>query len=122
MQPTLCSKCHKRMAVVFITRLENGQSVNSGLCLKCAKELGIPQVDDIMRRMGINDEELEMINEEMMQALGGVESLEGLIPHPSEDGEDESEEDGKTATFPFLNRLFGGNIKWVARQTISRKS
>ena len=109
MQPTLCSKCHKRMAVVFITRLENGQSVNSGLCLKCAKELGIPQVDDIMRRMGINDEELEMINEEMMQALGGVESLEGLIPHPSEDGEDESEEDGKTATFPFLNRLFGGN-------------
>ncbi len=109
MQPTLCSKCQKRMAVVFITRLENGQSVNSGLCLKCAKELGIPQVDDIMRRMGINDEELEMINEEMMHAFSGVESLEGLIPTQSEDGEDDSEEDGKTATFPFLNRLFGGN-------------
>ena len=106
MQPTLCSKCKKRMAVVFITRMEDGKAVNDGLCLSCAKELGIPQVNEIMRRMGINDEELEMINEEMMQALGGVESMEGLIPAQDDDSEDD--EDGKTATFPFLNRLFGG--------------
>ncbi len=107
MQPTLCSKCKKRVAVVFITRLENGEAVNDGLCLKCAKELGMPQVDEIMRRMGINDEDLEAINEEMMHAFGGAESMEGLIPAENdEDGEDE--EDGKTATFPFLNRLFGG--------------
>ncbi|MBR3704608.1 MAG: ATP-dependent Clp protease ATP-binding subunit, partial [Oscillospiraceae bacterium] len=109
MQPTLCSKCKKRMAVVFISRLENGENVNSGLCLKCAKELGIPQVDEIMRRMGINDEDLEMINEEMMQALGGVESMEGMIPGQSDDEDIDDGEDGKTATFPFLNRLFGGN-------------
>ena len=109
MQPTLCSKCKKRMAVVFITRMEDGKTVNDGICLKCAKELGIPQVDEIMRRMGINDEELEMINEEMMQALGGVESMEGMIPMQSDDDDSEDEEDGKTATFPFLNRLFGGN-------------
>ncbi len=108
MQPTLCSKCKKRMAVVFITRMENGAAVNEGLCLKCAKDLGIPQVNEIMRRMGINDEELELINEEMMQALGGVESMEGMIPaQGDDDGADD--EDGKTATFPFLNRLFGGN-------------
>ena len=109
MQPTLCSKCKKRMAVVFITRMEDGKTVNDGLCLKCAKDLGIPQVDEIMRRMGINDEELEMINEEMMQALGGVESMEGMIPMQEADDDSEDEEDGKTATFPFLNRLFGGN-------------
>ena len=109
MQPTLCSKCKKRVAVVFISRLENGENVNSGLCLKCAKELGIPQVDEIMRRMGINDEELEMINEEMMQALGGVESMEGMIPGQEDDEDIDDGEDGKTATFPFLNRLFGGN-------------
>ena len=109
MQPTLCSKCKKRMAVVFITRMENGEAVNDGLCLSCAKELGIPQVNEIMRRMGINDEELEMINEEMMQAFGGAESLEGLIPTPGDEEDGEDEEDGKTATFPFLNRLFGGN-------------
>ena len=105
MQPTLCTRCKKRVAVVFISKIENGQPVNEGLCLKCAKEIGLPQVGEMMRRMGITDEDLDMINDEMMSAFGGAESMEGLIP--KEDEEDDSE-DGKTATFPFLNRLFGG--------------
>ena len=105
MQPTLCSKCKKRVAVVFISKIEDGRTINEGLCLKCAKELGLPQVNDMMRRMGITDDDLDAINEEMMQAFGGAESMEGLIPQGDDAGEDE--EDGKTATFPFLNRLFG---------------
>ena len=105
MQPTLCTRCKKRVAVVFISKIEKGETVNEGLCLKCAKELGLPQVNDMMRRMGITDEDLDMISDEMMQAFGGAESMEGLIPR--EDEEDDSE-DGKTATFPFLNQLFGG--------------
>ena len=64
MQPTICSKCKKRVAVVFITKLENGETHNEGLCLKCAKELGMPQVDEMMRRMGITDEDLEALDEE----------------------------------------------------------
>ena len=107
MQPTLCSRCKKRVAVVFISKLENGKTVNEGLCLKCAKDLGLPQVNDMMRRMGITDDDLEAINDEMMQAFGGAESMEGLIPQ-GDDEADGDEEDGKTATFPFLNRLFGG--------------
>ena len=91
--------------MVFISKIEKGETVNEGLCLKCAKELGLPQVNDMMRRMGITDEDLDMISDEMMQAFGGAESMEGLIPR--EDEEDDSE-DGKTATFPFLNQLFGG--------------
>ena len=105
MQPTLCSRCKKRVAVVFISKLENGKTVNEGLCLKCAKNLGLPQVNDMMRRMGITDDDLEAINDEMMQAFGGAESMEGLIPQ-GDDEADGDEEDGKTATFPFLNRLF----------------
>ena len=104
MQPTLCSRCKKNVAVVYISRMENGQTVNEGLCLKCARDLGLPQVDDMMKRMGISDEELDTLNSEMLQALNGVENIEDL---PA--GEDLGEEDeGKTATFPFLNRLFGG--------------
>ncbi len=99
MQPQLCSRCKKNVAVVFLTRMENGQNVNEGLCLKCAKGIGLPQVDEVMRRMGITDEDLDNISNEMMGAFGGAESLE-----PIEDGDDE---DGKTATFPFLGRLFG---------------
>ena len=106
MQPQLCSRCKKNIAVVFITRQENGQNVNEGLCLKCAKNLGLPQVDEMMRRMGITDEDLDNISNEMMGAFGGVENLEGLT---DADDPDADNEDGKTATFPFLSRFFGGS-------------
>ena len=108
MQPTMCTRCKKRIAVVFISKMEKGESVNEGLCLKCAKEIGLPQVGEMMRRMGITDEDLDMINDEMMSAFGGAESMEGLIPKEDDAG-DEDGEDGKTATFPFLNRLFGNS-------------
>ena len=108
MQPQLCSRCKKNIAVVFITRQENGQNVNEGLCLKCAKNLGLPQVDEMMRRMGITDEDLDNISNEMMSAFGGAESLEGLTDADDPDADNE-DEDGKTATFPFLSRFFGGS-------------
>ncbi len=108
MQPQLCSRCKKNIAVVFITRQENGQNVNEGLCLKCAKNLGLPQVDEMMRRMGITDEDLDNISNEMMGAFGGAENLEGLTDADDPDTDNE-DEDGKTATFPFLSRFFGGN-------------
>ena len=108
MQPQLCSRCKKNIAVVFITRQENGQNVNEGLCLKCAKNLGLPQVDEMMRRMGITDEDLDNISNEMMGAFGDVENLEGLTDADDPDADNE-DEDGKTATFPFLSRFFGGN-------------
>ncbi|HPE16627.1 MAG TPA: ATP-dependent Clp protease ATP-binding subunit, partial [Oscillospiraceae bacterium] len=106
MQPTLCARCHKNVAVVFITRLENGRQINDGLCLKCAKELGIKPVEDMMQKMGISDEDLDGLTNEMMAAFGGAEGMEGLVPQSDDD--DGEDEDGKTATFPFLNKLFGG--------------
>ena len=72
MQPTLCSRCKKNVAVVFISRLEGDRTINEGLCLKCAKERGLPQVDEMMKRMGISDEDLDTLNSEMLQALSGV--------------------------------------------------
>ncbi len=106
MQPTLCSRCKKNVAVVFISRMnEKGEAVNEGLCLKCAAELKLPQVEDMMRRMGITPEDLEGLNSEMMQAFGGAEEMEALH---EDDFDEDDEESGKTATFPFLNRLFGG--------------
>ena len=102
MQPTMCSRCGKNVAVVFITKIENGQTKNEGLCLKCARELHIKPVDDVIEKMGISDEDLDSISGDMMNALSGAEEL---LPTDDEGLEDD---DGKTATFPFLNRLFGG--------------
>ena len=107
MQPTLCSRCNKNVAVIFITKLEGGQTKNEGLCLKCARELGIKPIDDMMKKMGITDEELDNLTNEMMSAFGGAEGMEGLMLQP--DGDSDGEDDGRTATFPFLNQLFGGN-------------
>ena len=105
MQPTLCARCHKNMAVVFINRIENGQSHQEGLCLKCARELHIKPIDDIISKMGINDEELDGLSSEMMEAMQNLSGGDDLM-NIENDG-DSSDDDGKTATFPFLNRLFG---------------
>ena len=113
MQPTLCSKCKKNVAIVFISRMnEKNEMVNEGLCLKCAAQLGLPQVEDMMKRMGITPEDLENINSEMMQAFGGAEELDA----PVDEGDEDDEESGKTATFPFLNRLFNNGSNPPAEQ------
>ncbi len=116
MKPTLCSRCKKNVAVVFITRLDNnGQGgQNEGLCLKCARELNIRPVTDMIEKMGLSDEDLEGLTSEMMSAFEGAESMEGLLGNLSgalgdaaNSSDDDEEEDGRTATFPFLNKLMG---------------
>jgi len=88
--------------VIFITKIENGQTSNEGICLKCARELNIKPVEDMIKRMGLTDEDLESLTDEMMDMMGGFESL------PEHVEQEDNTEDGKTATFPFLSRLFGG--------------
>lgn len=107
MQAKMCSRCGKNVAVVFITKLEGGVQKNEGLCLKCARELHIKPVDDMIEKMGISDEDLDNLSGEMMNALNGVESLMDMSIDPDNEANDDSDDDGKTATFPFLNRLFG---------------
>ena len=105
MQKRLCSRCGKNIAIVFITKIENGETKNEGLCFKCARELHIKPIDEFMDRMGISDEDLDNLTGEMMGALDGIEELARL---DDTDGDGDDGDDGKTATFPFLNRLFGG--------------
>ena len=85
-----CSRCKKRMAVVFLTRMEGDKTINEGLCLKCAKELGIKPVSDMMEKMGVSDEDLDNFDEQMMTA--------------TEDGDFEK---GGVPTLPFIENLFG---------------
>ena len=99
MQPKMCSKCKKNIAVVFITKIENGATVNEGYCLKCARSLGIPQIDQAVRQMGISEEDLDLLSDEMSSMFGQRDD--------SEDHDDD-EIDSQTATFPLLNQLFGG--------------
>ena len=101
MQPKMCTKCKKNIAVVFITKIENGVTLNEGYCLRCARSLGIPQIDQAVRQMGISEDDLDMLTDEMSNMFGQRDS--------SEDADDD-EIDSQTATFPLLNQLFGGNM------------
>ena len=103
MKPTLCSRCKKRPAVVFITKMEGDKSTPEGLCLKCARELNIGPVTDMLNKMNISDEDLDSMTEEMMNMFG-------IDPeNPDSDGEDGFELGG-AATFPgMMNQFFGGN-------------
>ncbi len=94
MQPKLCTKCKKNIAVIFITKVENGVTMNEGFCLKCARSLGIPQIDAAVKQMGFSEEDLDALNDEMTGMFGQQELG------------DDDEPDGRTATFPMLNQLF----------------
>ena len=112
MQPTLCSRCKKNVAVIFITRIENGESHNEGLCLRCARELHIKPVDEMMEKLGISDADLDNLTGDVAEMLGSMGMLGGDgAPDADADASDADtdEDDGKTATFPFLNRLFNQN-------------
>ena len=110
MQPTLCSRCKKNVAVIFITRIENGQSHNEGLCLRCARELHIKPVDEMMEKLGISDADLDNLTGDVAEMLGSMGMLGGDADADSDAPDtDADEDDGKTATFPFLNRLFNQN-------------
>ena len=101
MQPKMCSKCKKNVAVVFITKMENGVALNEGYCLKCARSLGIPQIDQAVKQMGMSEEDLDLLTDEMSSMFGQRDESDN-------DGEDD-EAESRTATFPLLNQLFGGS-------------
>ncbi len=118
MNMPLCSRCHKNVAVVFISKMENGASSNEGYCLKCARELGLKPIDGLMRQMGITDDDLDQLTDEMtnIQALTNTEDADDM------DGDEEMDEEeyegsaqqeaddafdfGRTHTFPFLEKHF----------------
>ena len=99
MQPKLCTKCKKNIAVVFITKVENGVTMNEGYCLKCARSLGIPQIDEAVKQMGFSDDDLDNLTDEMSSMFGQIDQGD----------HDDDDMDSQTATFPLLNQLFGGS-------------
>ena len=100
MQPKMCTKCRKNIAVVFITKIENGVTLNEGYCLKCARGLGLPQIDSVVKQMGFSEDDLDNLSDEMSNMFGQLEGAEG---------EEDDETESRTATFPLINQLFGGN-------------
>ena len=122
MKMQLCVRCKKRPAMVFITRLENEKSINEGLCLLCAKELGIKPINDMLKSMGISDEE-----------LGGMsESIAGMMENVSEnlpdDLSDQNLTDGKLPTMNlgeilgFAQKKNGGEEKSASKGTAKESS
>ena len=97
MQPKMCTKCKKNIAVVFITKIEGGVTLNEGYCLKCARGLGIPQIDQAVKQMGFSEDDLDTLSDEMSSMFGQIDQGD----------HDDDDMDSQTATFPMLNQLFG---------------
>ena len=95
----ICTKCKSAVAVIFLAHMENGEMQNKGLCLKCAKDLNIPQVREVMDKMGISDEDIESMNSQMQEFLDSDGNLDGDF------------EMGGAQSLPLLQNLFGGDMK-----------
>ena len=107
MEMPLCSRCKKNLAVVFITKLENGVTTNEGLCLKCAKELGISPINDMMKKMGITEADLENLEDIAAnmppEAMG---FLEGMFGGKNEDDDDMDDDSmSQTPAMPFMSGI-----------------
>ena len=100
MQPKLCVKCKKNFAVIYISRFEGGNTLNEGYCLKCAKSRGSPQINEAVKSMGISEDDLELLSDEMSNMFGQIDP---------ESENDDDEVESQTATFPLLNQLFGSH-------------
>ena len=107
MQPQLCSRCKKNIAVIYIS--SNDNSPTQALCLKCGKELKLKPIEEMCERMGLSDKDLDGLTSEMMTAItsGG---LDGLLGRESDEDDNDNDE-GKTTTFPVMNKLFGESQK-----------
>ena len=106
----MCARCKKRPAVVFISHMDGEQTVNEGICLRCAKDMGLKPVDDIMEKMGISADDLDRMDMEMQ---GLMESMEDS---PSED-----DSMGKTPPIDF-NKLFGSLMRDMSESAKGEES
>ena len=95
----LCAKCKERPAVVFVTRMDGNESHNEGYCLRCAKELNIGPVNQMLEKFGISDEDMEQMEAQMSDMLAMAEE---------EGADEEGFSPGGAPSFPFLQNLFGG--------------
>ena len=126
----MCSRCKKRPAVLFVSTMTGSERKNEGLCLQCAKELGLPQVSDYLKQMGISEDELENACDSFFGEDGAVDSdfLKQLGLDEKDDNDDDADEDlpendeeapkeednlferGGAGTMPnFLKNLFGAS-------------
>jgi len=129
----LCSKCNKNMAVVFVTKMENGKQVNEGLCVTCAKKAGLPQVDSIIQQLGMEPEQIDEMNLQMMENMppldseemqGALNFMQGFLGSSINEEQEEKAESSKTVktkTQPKVKKKktleqYGTNITEKARQ------
>ena len=82
MDNRMCCKCHKRIAMVFMTKIENGETVQEGYCIKCAKSLGLKPVDDMLSKIGISEEDVDRMSGDIENMLGS------MLPAEEDSGED----------------------------------
>lgn len=107
MQMKLCSRCKKRVAVIYVTKTENGQTTSEGLCLRCAKELGIKPMNDIIRKLGISEEEFDAMADEVA----------GMIPFA--EPQDENDNEGRAPALDFNAIMGGGGLPSSGRPSPS---
>ena len=105
----LCSRCKKNPAVLYITKMEGNKTSSEGLCLSCAKELGIAPLNNMIQQFGVADDDLDSLNTQMsefIENLGGIQNMEGGIGEMMQEMSGGIDDEGGAATAP-LSELFG---------------
>lgn len=109
----LCARCHKNPAVLYITKMEGNKTTSEGLCLSCAKSLGIKPLNNMIEQLGVNDEDIDTLNTQMsefIENMGGIDGMSELGDFGALIGgntPDSENDEGGAATAP-LGKMLGG--------------
>ncbi len=103
---TLCSRCHKKPAVVYITKLDGNNATNEGFCLACAKQLGIAPIENIIKQMGLSDDDIDTISDELSEFMENMEGNPDAAEELASGEYDGGAEEGGAPSAP-LNFLSG---------------
>ena len=92
----ICSRCQQNLAVVFINKLENGKQTTEGLCLKCARELGIKPLEQMMDQFGLSDMDMDELTGEMESLISGLDISDSMTLPANMSGNDNEKSEKKT--------------------------
>ena len=113
----MCSRCNKNMAVIFVTKMENGKEISEGLCFSCAKQMGIKPFDKLLEQFNINEEDFADMNEQLTEMMDGVDMFGDNMTMGEFPAREQDEQSERGSSGAEKKGFFGGKKQQKSKRS-----